>query len=229
MRALVIEHAPAEGPGRLGRELEKAGVECRHIRMYEKEVLPAALRDYDVVISLGGPMSVADRKWAWFLEEELKFLRQAAEQVPVLGICLGAQLLAAALGGRVMRAPSKETGIGEVFLTAAGRADPLWAGFPERFPVLQWHEDTFELPPGAELSATNSICPHQAFRRGRAYGVQFHLEADAAMVSEWSRGENLNSLAAEFAGFAEELSGLAGRMSANLLALMQEGRGEGKR
>ena len=108
--------------------------------------------------------------------------------LPFLGVCLGVQLLAAALGARVYEAERAEVGLLEVELTAEGRDDPLFAGFDERFLSLQWHGDTFELPPGAARLARSPLASNQAFRVGeRAYGVQFHLEVTGAMAREWGR------------------------------------------
>ena len=108
------------------------------------------------------------------------------EGLPFLGVCLGVQLLAAALGARVYEAERAEVGLLEVELTAEGRDDPLFAGFDERFLSLQWHGDTFDLPPGAARLARSPLASNQAFRVGeRAYGVQFHLEVTGAMAREW--------------------------------------------
>lgn len=103
--------------------------------------------------------------------------------MPVLGVCLGAQLLAAALGAQVYTGPAGEAGLGQVRLTAEGRRDPVLdagAGPDGLLPVLHWHDDTFDLPDGARLLASSTAYAHQAFRVGRAYGLQFHVEMDAA-------------------------------------------------
>jgi GMP synthase-like glutamine amidotransferase len=108
-----------------------------------------------------------------------------ADDIPVWGVCLGAQLLAAALGARVYEGPTPEVGIHQVLLTDEGAADPLFGALPGAFDVLQWHADTFELPAGATLLASSPAYPHQAFRYARCYAVQFHLEAPAALAAEW--------------------------------------------
>ena len=114
-------------------------------------------------------------------------MREAVEAGrPFLGVCLGVQLLAAALGARVHPAEGPEVGLLEVELTAEGRTDPLFAGLDERLVSLQWHGDTFDLPVGAVRLASSPAARNQAFRAGeRAYGIQFHLEVTAEMASEW--------------------------------------------
>ncbi len=112
-----------------------------------------------------------------YLPAERALIAQAhARGLPILGVCLGAQLLAAALGAAVYRGPRGEVGAGTVELTAAGRSDPLFAGAPDPLPVVHWHHDTFDLPPGAQLLASSERYAHQAFRVGRSYGLQFHVE-----------------------------------------------------
>ncbi len=104
----------------------------------------------------------------------------------ILGICLGAQLIAKALGAKVTKAPSKEIGWYDVSLTEEGCRDPLFASLPKTFPVFQWHEDTFEIPRGGKLLATSTAVPSQAFRYGEnAYGLQFHLEVTTEMIRAW--------------------------------------------
>lgn len=144
------------------------------------------LSGFDGVVSLGGPMSAGDEHPG--LAAERALLVEAAERgVPVLGVCLGAQLLAHAFGGAIFPNPSGRTvGVSDVFLTPAGRRDPLFGGLPEQFPVMQWHGDAFELPGGATLLATAPTSDNQAFRVGdRAYGVLFHPEVLAREAHDW--------------------------------------------
>jgi GMP synthase-like glutamine amidotransferase len=108
-------------------------------------------------------------------------------ELPVLGVCLGAQLLAAALGARVSKGPRPEVGLGEVSLTAQGLGDAVLGPAGATFPVMHWHEDTFDLPRGAAHLAWSSLYPHQAFRVGqRAYALQFHIEIDRALAAGWT-------------------------------------------
>ena len=115
------------------------------------------------------------------------FLQRAvAHGIPLLGICLGSQLLAKALGARVYRNPQKEIGWYTVDLTPAGAADPLFAGLASPVPVFQWHGDAFDLPAGARALASSPLCAHQAFRYGdRVYGLLFHLELAPAIIHRW--------------------------------------------
>lgn len=189
-RVLVFQHVDVEGPGLLGEELRAEGVELDCIRMDLDEPYPRRLEEYGGFISLGGPMAVYERDRYPWMEREMHLLSRAARSGwVVLGVCLGAQLLAAALGGHVYPAPRKEIGCYRVELTPEGEADPLFAGLGSELTVFQWHGDTFSLPPEAVLLASSSPPPlHQAFRVGeRAYGLQFHLEVSPAMVEEWAR------------------------------------------
>jgi len=159
---------------------------------YRGERLPR-LDELDALgglVVMGGPMGVGEVSEHPWLAGELELLAAAvAAGLPVLGVCLGAQLLAAALGARVYRGERPEIGSGTVSLTADGRADPVLgaAGLAE-LPVVHWHQDTFDLPPGAVLLAGSALYPHQAFRahvRARVYGLQFHVEVDRALAADW--------------------------------------------
>ena len=122
-----------------------------------------------------------------FSEIEDLFIKEAIQRgKSILGICLGAQLIAKALGAKVFKAPMKEIGWYDVSLTRIGSRDPLFSNLPKTFPVFQWHEDTFEIPKAGKLIATSTDVPHQAFRYGEnVYGLQFHLEVTEEMIKEW--------------------------------------------
>lgn len=190
MKALIIQHIENEGPGTLGVFLRREGIDLETVRLYRGDLLPPDPGDADLVVSMGGPMNACDDETHPFLAGETDFLRRAVETgVPTLGICLGAQLVARAAGARVYRAPVGETGWGTVTLTKAGTADPVTGVLPGTIPVLQWHEDTFDIPVGGLLLAESAVCPHQAFRIGKAWGLQFHVEVEREMLAEWFAGK----------------------------------------
>ncbi len=124
-----------------------------------------------------------------YIQREIQYIRDARERgQPVLGVCLGAQLIAKALGARVHANTVKEIGWAPVTFMPAAANDPLFAGLPEAETIFHWHSETFALPPGAELLASSDACRNQAFRVGnRIYGVQFHLEVTPSMIAEWCR------------------------------------------
>lgn len=202
MRALVIQHIAVEGPGTLAALLTQRGWALETIALYAGAKLPQAPDAYDAIIVMGGPMGVYDEADYPFLHHEHSFLTQAiARQVPLLGICLGSQLLAKALGARVYPNPQKEIGWYSVELTPAGQAEPLFAGLGTAVPVFQWHGDAFDIPPGATLLASSALCAHQAFRYGdRVYGLLFHLELTAEVIHRWMEA------------FADELRSLRGQI-----------------
>jgi GMP synthase-like glutamine amidotransferase len=187
MRALVLQHVAVEGPGTLASYLAARGWTLATVALYEGVHLPEDAREYQAVIVMGGPMGVYDEAEYPFLRDEHQFLTRVLGQgVPLLGICLGSQLLAKALGARVYRNPQKEIGWYTVDLTPAGAIDPLFAGLTSPVPVFQWHGDAFDLPPGARLLASSPLCTHQAFRYGdRVYGLLFHLELTPDIIHSW--------------------------------------------
>ena len=179
---LVLQHDDGCPPARLGRVLDAAGLPWELVALDRGDRLPG-LGPWRGIVSLGGRMGAYDTAEFPFLAAEARLLAEADRAgVPVLGLCLGGQLLAAALGGRAHLGPRPEIGYRPVRLTAAGRADPVLRHLDG--PVLSWHQDTFELPPGAELLASSDAYPH-AFRRGASVGLQFHPEADRAVLGTW--------------------------------------------
>lgn len=183
---LVLQHEPGEGPGTLGAALAAAGLEARVVRGFSgfDEAVPASLGDARGLVILGGGLSVTELDRLPRLQEELRLVRAALEAgAPVLGLCLGAQLLAAALGGAVLRAARKEVGWYRVRLAGAARDDQLLAGEEDSLVAFHWHEDAFALPPGAVQLASSTLTPCQAFRAGVSWGFQFHPEVDAGILA----------------------------------------------
>jgi GMP synthase-like glutamine amidotransferase len=181
LRIAVIQHEPATGLGAFTELIAAAGVEADVVRAWQ-DPLPE-LEALDGVIVLGGSARATDPALA---EERAWIAKVAAAGVPYLGVCLGAQLLAGGLGGRIVPARRPEIGIGQVFLTDAGRRDPLFDALPSPLTVFQWHGDTFDLPRGAVPLAGSLDYRYQAFRWGTvAYGVQFHPEVTARTVAAW--------------------------------------------
>lgn len=236
MRVLVLKHIACEHPGVFSEVMRERGAEQVAVELDAGEPLPD-WREFDAVLAMGGPMGAGDDADHPWLAAERALVRDAVEAGrPFLGVCLGVQLLAAALGARVYAADRAEVGLLDVELTAEGRADPLFAGLGDRLVSLQWHGDTFDLPAGGVRLAGSAAVPNQAFRVGeRAYGVQFHLEVTGEMAREWgavpayrdSLAETLGVQAgAEFLADVErragELHPPARRLFANWLELAQD-------
>lgn len=180
---LELRHVESEGPGAYEKFLRAAGA-VHTVRLW-KEPIPDH-HEFSAIIVMGGPMGVNDRERVPWINEEIGFIKQAVRAgVPVWGVCLGAQLLAAALGARVYTGQLPEVGVLDVTMTAETETDHVWAGLPRSFPALQWHGDSFDLPTGAVRLASSPAYTNQLFRYGNSYGVQFHLEADRALAGKW--------------------------------------------
>ena len=177
MRVLVIRHSDGGDPGVFADRAAAAGHELVFCAPHAGDALPE--NGHDAVLVLGGSANVTEGHS--YLQAEIEFL--AANRRPVLGVCLGAQLLASSAGFEVRRASEPEIGWFDVRLTAAGREDPLLSALPERFTAYQWHSYTFESP--STPLAESAVCP-QAFRLGEhAWGVQFHPEVDERILEDW--------------------------------------------
>lgn len=177
MRIHTIEHVPFEGPGAIAQYAGARGHVLTRTRLFIREPLPV-IEEVDLFVIMGGPMSVHDEDRFQWLREEKRFLSKAVDAgARMLGICLGAQLLAEVLGGEVSPGNCREIGWFPVSLTTAGARSPLFAGFGSEFPAFHWHGETFSIPPGATWIAESSACRHQAYEaHGRIVGLQFHLE-----------------------------------------------------
>jgi GMP synthase (glutamine-hydrolysing) len=184
---LVLQHAGCEPPGVYEEEMLARRVAFARVRLDADEELPD-WHAYSGIVAMGGSMSVNDEAGhPWLVPEKRLIADAVAAGTPFWGVCLGAQLLAASLGARVWSGTRAELGVLPVELTAAAALDPVFAAAPASFQTLQWHGETYELPPGATQLARSRDYEQQAFVLGRAYALQFHLEVDSALAGEWMR------------------------------------------
>jgi GMP synthase-like glutamine amidotransferase len=221
-RALVIENDPTDDARRLGEWLTEAGLELEVCRPYKGEALPGDLDKFGALVVLGGDQRAFDDADGnpgapWFPALESLFRKAVRNKVATLGVCLGGQLLATAMGGTVERSASgPEIGAKLVARRDAAEYDTLWRYVPFVPDVLQWHSDEItELPIGATLLAASTRYPNQAFRVGdRAWGLQFHIECDAEMIGNWAAtntktlaelGTDADSLIEECAAVLEDI------------------------
>jgi GMP synthase (glutamine-hydrolysing) len=186
---LVIENSPDAPVGRVGQIMDEQGV-AYNIVNAEKARLPLP-EDAAAVVVLGGPQHVDNPvQYPYFIGEEQFIQRAISQDIPYLGICLGGQLLAHALGAHVGRHHTFEVGFSQVQLTGQGASDPLFHGLPNPQLVFHWHVDAFHLPESAVLLATSEDVPNQAFRYGqRAYGLQYHVEILPEIFELWLKEE----------------------------------------
>lgn len=183
---LIVQHAQHEHPAAVRRALESQGIQTLWLHPYRGEEFPR-IDHISGMISLGGPMSANDEGEHPWIAKECRLLRESVEAgLPTVGICLGAQMMARALGGKVERHEKYELGWFPIELNEAGKDDPILGSVGEVPMVYHWHGDTFHLPPQATLLASSKACARQAYRiNERVYGFQFHPEADHQLVHEW--------------------------------------------
>ena len=186
-RILVFQHVPYEPLGTLNPQLKAAGFRIRYVNFSREPDARPDMDAYNGLVVLGGPMSVNQTDRYPHLDTEIELIKEALElRIPILGICLGAQLLARALGAKVHRSSRPEIGWHDIHLDPTVSDDPLLGNFGQCEKVFQWHSDTFELPREAVHLASSDVCAHQAFRYGdNAYGFQFHLEVDSKLIGRW--------------------------------------------
>lgn len=180
-KVLVIQHVPFEGLGWLDTWFQMKAVQYRILRFFEleEEQSPPSFEEFDALIILGGPMGVSDAKDLPWLDRELKYISHILHgpKKPILGICLGSQILAHLLGGQVRKNNEKEIGWYPISLTPEGRGLSFFEDWPEDMVVFHWHQDMFTPPKGSLLFATSAACSHQGFvYQGHIIGFQFHLE-----------------------------------------------------
>lgn len=185
-RWTILQHAAWEGPGLIAAEARARGLRT-DVRRFDLNASVPEPDEIEGLVVMGGPMGVYETDKYPFLADECALIRELIRcNRPVLGVCLGSQLLARALGATVFPGPGQEIGFGSVELTAEGKVDPLLAPAGPSVPAFHWHGDTFDLPEGAVPLASSAIYSHQAFRFGScAYGLQFHIEPDSDTWSAW--------------------------------------------
>lgn len=186
-RILVFQHVAHEILGTLDPLLKKYGFRIRYVNFGRENYRIPELSNYNGLVILGGPMNVDQVDDYPYLVPEVEAIKYAVDLgIPTLGICLGSQLIAKALGARVYKNDSKEIGWYRVHTTDEGSNDPLLENFESAEYIFQWHGDTFDIPPGAVWLARSDLCRNQAFRYGEnVYGFQFHLEVDHPMIKRW--------------------------------------------
>ncbi len=184
-RVLTIINIADDPTGYVGELLEEHGITYEVIDATAKPLPDPTV--YDAMIVFGGPQNAnEDDKYPYLLQEKIVLRKAVEQEIPILGICLGGQLLAATLGGMVKKHTLTEIGFSEVQCTDEGRNDPLYAGLAGQQMVYQWHEDTFALPSEAVRLATSEKTENQAFRYGHsAYGIQYHIELTPTMLDAW--------------------------------------------
>jgi GMP synthase-like glutamine amidotransferase len=182
-RLHVLQHVPFEDEARVGAWAKERGLSVSRTPLFESDVMPGA-DDFDWLVVMGGPMGVHDeRRFPWLTAEKRLVGEAIAAGKVVLGVCLGAQLIADAMGARVYRHSHREIGWFPVKLTAEGETSPLFGELPREFTAFHWHGDIFDIPADAVRTAESEGCVNQAFEyEGRVVGLQFHLESTAGSV-----------------------------------------------
>ena len=207
---VILQHIANENAGTILDFLEREKIPFRSIELFKPGYKFPDLHNVRALVVMGGPMNVYEEDKHPFLVEEDHYIREAIKRkVPYLGICLGSQLLAKALGAKVYKARQEEIGWSEVTMMPSAESDPLFGPMGlERLKVLQWHGDTFDLPEGSAHLASSLLVPNQAYTvRGRFYGLQFHLEVDRSMLEDWFKDrKDLLDILSEFDAYRSGLS-----------------------
>lgn len=205
MDILVVQHAVAAPIGILGQYLEQRGAALHTWLGPHHPSLPS--QDCDGLIILGGPMGACDDEDFPHLRQVVALIQQFHQRgKPILGICLGAQLIARSLGGRVYPTPQPELGFTPLYRVESCASEPWLGHFKAEMPMMQWHFDTFELPPGAERLLASRHCPNQAFRLGaHTYGLQFHPEITPDIVARWAADFTTDWIETHYPNLLEQL------------------------
>lgn len=186
-KVLVFQHVSNEILGTLNPLLKMRGMRIRYVNFERNPNETPSVDRYNGIIVLGGHMGVYEAEKYTHIKVEMQLLEKAlAKKIPILGICLGSQILAHVLGADVRKSKEKEIGWTDIHLTESGQKDPLLSHFQKTEKIFQMHGDTFDIPKAAEHLAFSNACAGQAFRYGEnAYGLQFHLEVDKPMIQRW--------------------------------------------
>lgn len=204
---MVLQHVAHEPLGTLDPMLKAAGFRIRYINFGRDPQIEPELDAYSGLIVLGGPMAVYEADKYTHLKTEMRLIEQALQKnIPVLGICLGAQLVAAVLGAQVRKARDWELGWYDVHVTEKAKSNPLFKAYDKSEKIFQLHQDTFDVPQSADHLAWTTMCEGQAFAYGdKVYGLQFHLEVDEAMILRWlDRPEHKKIIEASAGVFSED-------------------------
>lgn len=201
-KVIVFKHVAQENLGQILPVLKREAFRIRYVNFQREPEAWPSMERYQGLIVLGGWMGVYEMDSYPHLKAECKLVEEALKRgIPILGICLGSQILAHVLGATVRRHSERETGWCEIHTSKEGQADPMLQHFGEKSTVFQMHGDTFDLPAGASLLARSEKCESQAFRYGeRAYGLQFHLEVNQAMIQRFLENAENQTELLEFAG-----------------------------
>lgn len=186
-KVLVFQHVAHEILGTLNPLVKSRGLRARYVNFDRDPKANPSVQKYNGLIVLGGHMGVYEADKYTHIKVEMQLIEEALKKgIPVLGICLGAQILAHVLGADVRKSPEKEIGWYDIELTPEGQKDKLFDHFQKTERIFQMHGDTFDIPKSAVHLASSKVCPGQAFRYGdKVYGLQFHLEVDKAMIHRW--------------------------------------------
>ena len=222
----IVQNWAPESPGHLADYLQENKVPCNVVRTYLGETLPKPT-DIEAAVVLGTPISVRDYLQHEYLKRLFAFVAAAVKHdLPFFGICFGGQFLARVLGADVNRNPVREIGIYKATLSDEGTKDKLLAGLPREFDVFHWHADTFQIPFGATLLATSETCRNQAFRKGNAVGIQFHIEPRTEEIPLWcdeytqelsDEGKTKEQIVSSYTAQADQMKQLSCQLMQNFL------------
>ncbi len=220
-KVFVLQHVQCETLGIIADALVSRGIMAQYIRPFLGEAVPKGLNDAAGLVIMGGPMGVYDYREYPFLSSEIKLIERALYQdKPILGVCLGSQLLAAALGVQVVKGEKKEIGWHPITLTEHAATDSLFEGVVPSFMVYHWHGDIFPLPPDAVSLASSMLTKVQAFRyREKAYGLLFHMEMTEGLILAMT-----NTFAAELKGMSMHPGEIIGKINQHLPPLQEIGK-----